>query len=212
MTMFELIQLVSEGRWFKEPSPFRCIVQTHHPKLCVITGPNVSGKSLLRKVLQGNCGRQKIECIHLSQAGRCESGIVRALVYGDEREDSTGKNSVSTFLTAIKTGQKREHPFVIVFDEPEIGCSEELQMAVGLRLARDLDTMPNMVAAFVISHSRQLVRHLLPLNPTHWRLSEDGMTLQQWTEREILPIDDLDSLNDVCHKRWSIINNMMNGK
>lgn len=124
--MINTLQTISGGRWFKSPSPFRMNLQINHPKLCVVTGPNVSGKSLLRKIVHSFYQTNEIELIHLSQSGRCRGGIEGAFIYGTEADESTGKNSVKTLLTAFKTGVARTKPFGIFFDEPEIGASEEL--------------------------------------------------------------------------------------
>lgn len=210
--MIELINRIAEGRWFKEPSPFRCALQVGHPQLCVITGQNASGKSLVRKVLQNHCAEGKIEYIHMSQCGRGQGGIVGALIYGSEVDESTGKNSVKTLLTAFKTGQQRDKPFVLMFDEPEIGCSEEVQAGMGLRIMRDFGTMPNMVGMFIVTHGRNLVKQLLPMNPTHWRMSEDAMTLDQWVNREIVPVESLEDLTTLGHERWCQVEQMLRKK
>ena len=123
--MFSLIENILNGRWFKEPSPFRCKLEKNHSKLCVITGPNASGKSLLRKILHNHHHDKKIEYIVTSQEKRCaSSGIERVLIYGSDEDESTGCNSIKTLLKVIKTGKSRESSFSIMLDEPEIGCSQ----------------------------------------------------------------------------------------
>src|ERR1700753_1086144 len=100
--MFEIIDGILAGRWFQGLSPFRCVVDKAHPKLCIITGGNVSGKSLLRKVIHTQYSSRKIEYISVSQEARCSSsGIERAFIYGSEEDESTGYNSVKTLLAAI---------------------------------------------------------------------------------------------------------------
>lgn len=207
--MLQCIETIQNGRWFKEPSPFSCSVQVNNPKLCIITGQNVSGKSLVRKCIQGVLARNKTECIHISQSGRCQSGIQRAFIYGDEQEDSTGYNSLKTIQTAIRTGISREKPFTLVLDEPEIGCSEELAAAIGIRIAEKYTEMPQLLGLFVITHSRELVRRLLPVQPTHWRLGTDNMELQDWCNRAIVPAD-LDEVCELGRSRWSIVNKLFN--
>ena len=153
--MLELVRDIAASRWFQDPSPFRCCVQPVHPRLCVITGPNASGKSLVRKILAARYQQNHVEYIHTSQEKRASSsGIQRVFIYGDEAEDSTGFNSVKMVLTAIRTGQGREKPFGLMLDEPEIGCSEETAAAIGIRVARDLETMTHLDGLYIITHSR----------------------------------------------------------
>jgi len=100
---------------------------------------------------------------------------------------------------------------VIMFDEPEIGCSEETQAGMGIRIAKELDTLVHLREMYIVTHSRQLVKQLLPLNPTHWRLAEDGMTLQQFVEREVVPTD-LDALKEEGLVKWRIVEKIMEEK
>jgi hypothetical protein len=206
--MATMIEMLEDAQKFKVMSIFEHQLQPANPKLCIVTGKNVSGKSLLRKVLH-NCHHDaNVEYIHLSQSARCGNGglgAMRSMVYGSEIDDSTGYNSTSVVTTALKTGASRDKPFSLMLDEPEIGCSEELSAALGVRIVRDFDTLTNLVGMIIVTHSRQLVKHLLPLNPTHLRMANDGMTLEQWVNREIVPVASLEDLKDEGHKKWGEI-------
>lgn len=211
MNLFDLVETVAQGRWFKDPSPFRVTFEKKHPVISVVTGPNASGKSLLRKVLSAICNDQKTEYIALSQCGRREGGIMNALIYGNDEDESTGTNTVDTFLKMIGTVQRRSHPVVVFLDEPEIGCSEEIQVALGERIVRDMDTMPNLVAMFVVTHSRQLVRPLLQIDPSHIRMDDD-MTLREWVDRPVASFGELELLKALANKRWGIVSKMRQQK
>ena len=207
--MLELISSVAASRWFQDPSPFKCAVQPGHSRLCVITGPNASGKSLVRKILAARYRQMGTEYIHTSQEKRSSSsGIQRVFIYGDEAEDSTGFNSVKMVLTAIQTGQGREKPFGLMLDEPEIGCSEETAAALGIRVARDLDSMSLLHGLYVITHSRALVMRLLPLEPTHLRL-EDDLSLTTWAFRLTRPVESLEDLVKTGQDRWRAVQGML---
>lgn len=204
--MIDIVSDIIGGRWFKPPSLFRCSVQWGHPRVCVITGPNGSGKSLLRKSIHNRYHERKMHYIHLSQEGRCtSSGLQRVWVYGSEEDESTGYNSVKMLLNMIRSGQQHDRPFGVMLDEPEIGCSEEVQAAIGQRLVRDLPTMPSLHGLYVITHSREVVQGLLPLNPTHWRLSDDGMTLNEFVTRSVVAAD-LERVIQTGRDNWHAVN------
>lgn len=77
-----------------------------------------------------------------------------------------------------------------MLDEPEIGCSEETQAAIGLKVASTIDSMSNLHGMYIVTHSRLLVKHLCQtVKPTHWRLGDDGLSLDQWVCRDVTPID-----------------------
>lgn len=207
----EITKEVIDSVWFSKESPFVAQLHVGHPKLTIVTGPNASGKSFFRKVLiSKHQYNYKLQTIHLSQAGRCQGGIVRAFLYGNEEDDSTGFNSAHTLVTAIKTGQARTEPFTLILDEPEIGCSEELQAALAIRLARDFETMPHLNGCFIITHSRQFVKQLLYLNPSHCRLANDNLTLNQWVEREIVPVESIEDLKEKGRECWQAVQTIIN--
>ena len=205
--MFDIIDNILNGRWFKEPSPFQSHLERGHPKLCVITGQNTTGKSVLRKIIHNHYYDRNIEYMSISQEQKCSgSGIERVLIYGTEQDESTGYNSVKTILKAIQTGQSRENPFAIMLDEPEIGCSEETQAGIGLKLVKEIDTMPNLDGLYVVTHSRQLVKNLISIKPTHWHLG-NKLSLEEWLERDIVPAN-LEALLVEGKEKWHAVNKM----
>ena len=69
--------------------------------------------------------------------------------------------------------------------------------------------MPQLHGLYIITHSRQVAKQLLPLNPTHWRLSKDGMTLQEWVDRPVVPVESLEELKTMGHDRWCQVEKML---
>lgn len=205
--MREIVEAVIAGKWFTgDLAPFKCQITWGHPKLVIITGPNAAGKSVLRKIIHNQVADRKMTYFNYSQEGKAQShGLQRLMIYGTETDESTGYNSVKSFTKCLQSIKAAERPCFAMIDEPEIGCSEEVQAGIGLRLAQetpDMDnTMPNVGGIFVVTHSRQLIKHALPANPTHWRLSDDGMTFRQFVEREIVPAD-LDELLALGKETW----------
>lgn len=163
-------------------------------KLIVVVGDNASGKSFFRRIIQVWCQKAKTECIHISVEGRGKTGHMPwlAMVYGDEQHESTGVNSMSTILMGMKTCRGREKPHTIFWDEPDLGLSEDWAAGVGQDLCKFAQEAPTKTkAAFIVTHSRALVRELLPASPFYLHLgttpSEAPQSLQEWVDRPIQP-------------------------
>jgi hypothetical protein len=202
--MIEILNKTITSRPFRE-GVLQGKVECGNEKLVVITGDNASGKSLFRKILHLNYQDQKITLVNTSQQGRSESGIVRAMMYGSEADEATGAISTKVFLKAIETGKLGKYPMAILFDEPEIGCSEEVQMAMGIKLASSYLDM-KVDCTYIISHSRQLLKQLAPCNPTHVRLG-NFISFEEYLNREVIPYD-LELLNSNSVELWRKIEKM----
>lgn len=201
--MIDAIKEATQSRWFQNQSPFRNFLHLHHTKLCLIIGPNASGKSLLRKLIHNFYIDHEIGLITLSQSARCQSGIERAVIYGSEADDSTGYNSVNALCGVSRTVHKREKPVGILIDEPEIGCSEETQAAIGCYIRDYIVPANNLHSLYIITHSRHVVKMLLPLNPS-WCSMEVDTTLESWLDREIIPTN-LETMKEKSQERWRFI-------
>jgi len=197
----DLIEQIVDSHWFRDESPFRASFQRESERVCIITGPNASGKSLVRKLIAGRIDKG-LKYMHFSQAGRTKGGIVRSSIYGDEQEDSTGYNTVKilTRLSRMESTGK----CVILFDEPEIGCSEEVQAAIGETLHDTISNLPDVEQLFIITHSRLIVRAMIDIHPSHLRLSSDGMTLDQYVNRLVVPAS-LDRLVEQNDRGWRYV-------
>ncbi len=105
-------------------------------------------------------------------------------MYGDETTESTGVISVSNILGAEHNSRKREHSHFVIFDEPDIGLSESYQSAVGELLVQFVRNLPTQArGVVVVTHSRRILRELLPLHPHHLRCGDDR-TLRSVVEDE----------------------------
>lgn len=194
--------------WFTNDSPFRMNFKQNNPKLCVITGNNASGKSLLRKLIYNEYLDRKVELMHLSMAARCRSGMHRVFLYGSEEDQATGHNTAKGILDAIKTSKSRDKPHSLLFDEPEIGCSDELAAGIGFNLATALPTLDKLECCYVISHNRYLINQLSPLNPSHVHLmsnKHDYISLQDWLDRPVNPVYVLKTVIDQGVSGWRYV-------
>lgn len=182
-------------------------------RLVLAVGDNASGKSFYRRVVQAVCRRKDMECIHLSMEGRQRSSY-SGLIYGEEEYQSTGQNSARTVRMALETSKKREEPHVIFWDEPDFGLSESWSESMGIEIYRGLtyDTNPHLVAAFVVTPSRPLMKPLLDLNPHTLIFDEIPPTsLQEYLDRPT-PVQPLEVLEGLSRQRFKKIQAVMNRK
>jgi hypothetical protein len=175
-------------------------------KLVVAVGGNASGKSFFRRIVQGVCAKTKIECIHLSMEGRRTGGIFASFVYGSETHQSTGANSSGTVLTAISTSKARKNKHVIFWDEPDIGLSDDWAASTGAEIRSFIEDAPKpLVGVVLVSHSKALVRELIPLNPHLLSFSETPVgDLTEWLEKPVM-IRPLSELKETSYRRFKLI-------
>jgi hypothetical protein len=182
-------------------------------KIILAVGDNASGKSFFRRIVQAVCHKAGVECIHLSMQGRSNGDIggafQRIVVYGTETDESTGRNSVNTILGAIRTSQSRENKHVLFFDEPDIGLSDTWAASIGVELLK-FSEQPNdnLVAVFIVTHSRELVWSLLPGQPHSLCFNEKPTTLGEWVQSSsrVRPLTDL---AEISQRRYKLITGVM---
>ena len=179
------------------------VIPFHHTPgkvpLVAVVGPNAGGKSFFRRIVQQVCAHRepKIECMGISMQFRTEANNpFKAFVFGDETWQATGEISGHTVLTGINTCASRDNPHVIFWDEPDLGLSDGYSGGMGQTLARFAQNLPtHTVGAFVVTHSRALLRQLLPVEPHYVHLGSENPpeSLQAWldTEAPVLPQEDL---------------------
>ncbi|APU88957.1 hypothetical protein Rctr197k_160 [Virus Rctr197k] len=174
--------------------------------LVVIVGDNATGKSFYRRMVQVLCHKAKVECVHISMEGRSDAGWQRALIYGTEQWQATGKITAHTILMAIKTANDRTRNHVIVLDEPDVGLSDEYVLGAANALTSFSMKMPKHTRAFfVITHRRVLVEGLLEAKP-HVLIfgKQRPATIQEWLERPIKAAD-LSELEKKNHAMFKAI-------
>ena len=209
--MHDILEAVKNSAVFDHANKFfRFTMHLAHPKLCIITGINGSGKSLLRKVIHANYSNRNIFLMHLSQEGRCRSEIFRSMIYGNEEDDSTGYNSVRIFRKSLEQTRTKTETSGLLIDEPEIGCGEEVQLAMGMHLASSMEGLISNVhvhGVYVVTHSRLFVQPLMHLNPSWIRLGDD-MTLANWMNRSVQPAS-LEEVEERCRKGYHVVKEIL---
>lgn len=153
-------------------------------KLTVLTGSNGSGKSILRQLMtqrvQDDNPKNKVASISMSlRTGG--SGITRAFT-SDTPWNSTGQNTYNFVITLFKSSKGR----FLVVDEVEIGLAEEMQLSIIIYI-QDFWTehKDEYLGLLVITHSRFIVNNL----QADEFVNMDGMTKDEWLNREIKPVD-----------------------
>jgi len=194
---FDLRDIVSISKSLIEELPYfdkeeDCLVANfteggNYP-VVVLTGENAMGKSFLRRLYQVMIkSYAKIECIHLSQQGRSSGSFPSAFIYGDESWESTGQITSRTITTCINTSASREDKNAIIWDEPEIGLSDSYAAGAGLKIREFIEcNNENLFGVIVISHSKYLIKQLLPLNPHHLRVG-DNKSLDSFLNETVEP-------------------------
>lgn len=204
LTVKRLLTLVCTSRFVAPKGPLHVRYAPGRSKLVLVLGDNATGKSFVRRLVQGHCHLRQTECIALSQQGRCadplmSGGGVRAMIYGTEEWQSTGENSAGTVLMAIKTSRARDAARHTVFwDEPDTGLSDEYALGAADEIATYVgyDSAPGLVAAFVVSHRREFIRRLAIIEPHVLFVGEDPpASLDAWLSRPVVARS-LDELRD----------------
>ena len=193
------------------PIPVRYVPGTS--KLVVAVGTNASGKSFFRRIIREVCHKVKIECIHISMESRaniCENPAM-CFVYGSEEYQSTGENSTTTVLGAIRTSQAREKQHVIFWDEPDLGLSDDWSASMGAEIREFAIKAPELLlGAIVVTHNKALLRELLPV-ASHFLCFSDNPTtsLAAWLEQPV-HIRPLAELKEDSYKRFRLIQEIIN--
>lgn len=194
-----LIPQILELNYFKnsEEDTEGALLPTFYPgegKLLVVTGENATGKSFFRRLLtqalRQSHTTKGIEVIPISLQGRTTGGNpMKAFIYGGEEDSSTGANSVMTVATAIKTCQGRTQPHAIIWDEPDIGLSDNFAAGVGQAISNFVSNTPELTQAIMlVSHRKCLIQEVIKNKPHHLHLGNNRpKNLQDWHDQKVTP-------------------------
>jgi predicted ATPase len=170
-------------------------------KVTVLTGSNSSGKSVVRKLLglrmMEKLGLDNSPVATISMEKRtngCSSLMGTGLdnIMSDLPWDSTSNASVHNVISMMNSlvikedkRSRDEKKAFIVIDEIEIGMSREMQVGICNYLNEIFEKyLDNCYGVVVITHSETIVKNL----KHDVFLNIDGMTEDEWLNREIVPI------------------------
>jgi hypothetical protein len=169
-------------------------------KVLVVTGQNASGKSYLRRIISAalKTNDKDMEVMNISQEKRTgadgSSTIANSFIFGDERTQATGVNSLRTVTVGITTCRGREKMHAITWDEPDLGLSDEYAMDLGHKIADFAKEPTKTFLITVISHRRELLQPIAECDHHYIHVGpEKPGNLLAWINRKVvrLDIDDL---------------------
>ncbi len=177
----------------------------------IIVGQNGAGKSMVRRMLRQGAKDRKIDVCDFSQERRCGGGMANAFIYGAEDYESTGYITLRGFRTSFN--QPPELDRLYIWDEPEIGLSEESQLGV-VKLIRDtMEAAPkHLVGCVFMTHSRLFAKGFVDYPRTAF-IDLDGkyQTLTEWADRAVVAAD-IESVLDHGLTRFRELTNLLRTK
>lgn len=175
----------------------------------ILVGPNASGKSLFRKLINKN-RKPPLYIVHASMQLRTESrpdmGALSNMGH-DWPDDAT---SYSTIKVLKKSLASIKDNCALHIDEPEIGFSEELQKGTGTWLRTQIEGLkPQPVISIITTHSSAVAAAF-----QDWKLIDLGFkykTVEEWINREIIP-QDPETVMESARLFFSVIQTRINKK
>lgn len=165
-------------------------------QISILTGKNGSGKSFLRGQLiskvKKDLGKDAV-LGHASMALRTGSNPSMGALSGMARDLpwlATSNSTLHTIRMVYNTLKNSNQDSYMVIDEPEIGCSEETELALSLWLNDLFAEWKPIGGVLIITHSKHIVKNI----KFDKFYSLDGYTtVDEWLNRPIVPTN-LDEL------------------
>lgn len=177
--------------------------------LTFIYGENASGKSFIARCFEmvARAATPKLSCRSVSVANRTSSGVEKAMIFGNESEQSTGETSVSVMQLAFRSIAKEEgKDGVVILDEPDLGLSPKFSRSLGRYVAEFILQQEDKGKGFIIiSHNDTFIESVIKhYNKPYNRVGIDTeLSLEEWLEDDSeLSIEDLEGLKDISIAKW----------
>jgi len=200
-----MIGRILDGIEYFDPEVIPAVWRPGNGKLVVVVGDNAGGKSVFRRIVAQVCRGNGVECMDPSMQGRADGhNALRSMVYGSEVDQSTGENSAHTVIAGVHTCRGRDRDHVIFWDEPDLGLGDSWSAGMGQYIREFSETAPDFTRGiFLVTHSRPLLRELLPVEPTYVHLGrvDAPASLQEWLDQPVVPLD-ITKLKEISNERW----------
>lgn len=219
MSLVKMAKTVFKESMFftHDDCPFEGFVFEEDPDILVVVGENAAGKSLFFQFLASwvkkhfNWLGVTISIRERTGSGYHESSSFRkALMFGQEDEQSTGATSVDVVKSGFKNAV-RDTDTTLMLDEPELGLSDGYTAALGAFIAQKhkecKEASDKYKGVVIVTHSRKLVRNLvteLGFNPSFVNMGSNK-DLQSWLDsEETKSVEDLLNLSSLGRKKQTI--------
>lgn len=214
----ELTECILEEPYFEDGGPIPFSYDPGSDDFLVVVGQNAGGKSFFRRLFVEyvDRGTGVEEVMHLSMQDRAgdnfKSGVMKSMVYGSEREQSTGDISRMVVQNGFKNSENRPRRHFMLWDEPALGSTPEAALAIAGAICGYVHDLPEMSEGVVLmSNQQRVLRVVEDRTDPHYLCLGDQQepTLGAWVERDIEP-EDLDALKERGLRRRRAIQAVIN--
>ena len=159
-------------------------------KITILTGPNGSGKSLVRKLIASTVAKERPEIntkevvASISQERRTNGNAAWGAMSSIFSDLPWNPTSLETYHLCKRLSQDNLKGRYLIFDEPEIGMSEEGILGWSLWFKKTFGDYSSGI--LIITHSRILVEQLRDISEF---VNISGLSRDEWLDREIIPVD-----------------------
>jgi ABC-type polysaccharide/polyol phosphate transport system ATPase subunit len=187
---------------------------TGSPSL-VVYGDNVSGKSLIGKIIESVLRQDDIPVRNACVRNRTTGGIEKAMIYGDEGDQSTGATSLKVLQLCLRSSKQDSGESAMILDEADLGLSPKFSRALGEHVASEINESDPEKMIIIISHDADFLKSYV--NKASGKVSSIGIntdkSLDAWINSdEVATIDELLGLKSLSMDKWRAINSKINEK
>lgn len=177
-------------------------------RVLLVTGGNCTGKSLLRRIIHCRMKSDGCEVWQFSQ--QLKTAHFARVFLGDEDEESTGFITAKNMLKTLRlVDEESKDKRFIIWDEPEIGLSEESQIGLAQKLRTAFDRQrKNLIGVVFLTHSRIFVQILKDMPSLQWVSLDGYATPDAWITRKLEAVDP-ELLREQGFQRWRAVNKAM---
>lgn len=156
-------------------------------KITILTGPNGYGKSFLRKLIGTRHIKYdfpKVASFSMEmRTTKREEWSALSSIHMDNPTDATSNHTCHMMESLFSNTPNR----YIIIDEPEIGMGKEVMLGYIHKLNEEIQRLKDkndFNGLMIITHSEFFIENF---QYDHF-INLEGLTFQQWKEREIKPI------------------------
>lgn len=200
---FNIFNAVFEDNKFVFEKMF---IEDNCSKVIIVYGDNASGKSLFASILQVILRKNNVHVRNACMSNRTASGMQRAMIFGDESDQSTGDTSVNVARKCLESTLSDSNG-VAMLDEPDIGLSNRYQHAFGKYIAEKAKSF-NDHGLVLVSHNEILINSFLvnyESNVSFIGVNTDLNYFEWLKNQSPASVEELLGLHDYAMDKWRAI-------